>query len=66
VTVKERLIARVAEMDDQEAADLLRLLDLPADDEPLTAAELTAIEEARADVAAGRVLTADEAHDLFG
>jgi hypothetical protein len=72
VTVKEQLLARVAEMDDEQAAETLRLLDLrpdlantEGDDESLTAEDVVALEEGRAALAAGDVLSADEVRDLF-
>ncbi|HEY9900186.1 MAG TPA: hypothetical protein V6D00_13515 [Pantanalinema sp.] len=42
------------------------LAEAPLDDEPLTDEDLTAIAEAKADIAAGRMTTAEEMRAEFG
>jgi hypothetical protein len=65
MTVKEQLHQAVDAMSDEQAAALLhtlrqqfaeRLATAPMDDEEETDAERAAVEEARADIAAGRVI----------
>jgi predicted transcriptional regulator len=73
VTVKEQLYARIEEMSDSEAETLLRIAnrraddpltrlwdDAPADDEPWTDADETAVAEGDADITAGEVADLDE------
>lgn len=73
MTVKEELHARIEQMSDSEAEALLRIAnrqagdpltrwwdDAPADGEPWTEADETAVAEGDADIAAGRVVGLDE------
>lgn len=73
MTAKEKLRERIEAFSEEEAGDALRLLDMrgdpvivafrnaPADDEPWTAADEAAAAEGRADLAAGRTVSLDEA-----
>lgn len=73
MTAKEELRKRVEALSEEEAGKALRLLDLradpvivafrdaPLDDEPFTTEDEEALAEARADVAAGRTVSLDEA-----
>lgn len=59
MTTRERLHRLVDELPDERLAEALLAL-APLDDEPVTVADRSAIEEAEADVRAGRVFTLDE------
>jgi hypothetical protein len=73
MTAKEKLLEQVQAFTEEEAAEALRLLDLrsdpvlaafrdaPVDDEPWTEEDEAAAVEGRADVAAGRTVSLDEA-----
>lgn len=73
MTAKERLRERVERLSEAEAAETLRLLDEPrdsvvaafrdarADDEPWTEEDEAAAAEGRADIAAGRTVSLDQA-----
>jgi hypothetical protein len=73
MTAKEKLRERVEALTEEEAAEALRLLeesadpvlaafrDAPVDDEPWTEEDEAAAAEGRADVAAGRIVSLDEA-----
>lgn len=77
MTAKQQLRERIEAFSEQEASQALRLLDLrddpmvvafrdaPLDDEPVTAAEEAAMAEARADLAAGRTVSLEEAMREF-
>lgn len=78
MTAKEKLRERVETLTEQEAAETLRLLDhrtdpviaafhdAPEDDEPWTDEDEAAAAEGRADVAAGRTVSLDEAMRELG
>ncbi len=73
MTAKEKLRERVEAFTEQEASQALQLLELgsdpviaafrdaPLDDEPWTAADEAAAAEGRADIAAGRTVSLDQA-----
>jgi hypothetical protein len=74
MTAKEQLLQRVQTLTEDEAAETLRLLDqrtedpviaafrdAPLDDEPWTEEDEQAAAEGRADLAAGRTVSLDEA-----
>lgn len=74
MTAKEQLLQRVQTLSEDEAAETLRLLDqrtedpviaafrhAPLDDEPWTEEDEQAAAEGRADLAAGRTVSLDEA-----
>lgn len=73
MTAKEKLRERIEALSEQEAGEALRLLDMradpvvaafrdaPADDEPWTEEDEAAAVEGRADLAAGRTISLDEA-----
>ncbi len=73
MTAKEQLRQRIEDLSEAEAAETLRLLDerhdpviaafgdAPADDEPWTAGDEAAAAEGRADVAAGRTVSLEQA-----
>lgn len=73
MTAKEQLRERVETLSEEEAGEALRLLDLrvdpviaafrdaPSDDEPWTEEDEVAAAEGRADLAAGRTVSLDEA-----
>jgi LmbE family N-acetylglucosaminyl deacetylase len=73
MSAKEELRERIDALSEEEASEALRLLDLradlvvvafrdaPVDDEPFTKEDEEALAEARADVAAGRTVSLDEA-----
>lgn len=73
MTAKEKLRERVEALSEEEAGEALRLLDMrvdpviaafrdaPADDEPWTEEDEAAAAEGRADLAAGRTISLDEA-----
>ena len=73
MTAKEKLRARIETLSEEEASEALRLLDMrddpviaafrdaPDDDEPWTAEDECAAAEGRANLAAGRTVTLDEA-----
>lgn len=74
MTAKEKLLQRVQTLTEDEAAETLRLLDqraedpvlaafreAPLDDEPWTEQDEQAAAEGRADVAAGRTVSLEEA-----
>jgi hypothetical protein len=77
VTAKEQLLERVAKLSEAEADETLRLLDehedpvirlldaAPPEDEEISAEEEAAAAEGRADVAAGRTVSLDEAMREF-
>jgi hypothetical protein len=77
MTAKQQLRERIEALSEEEASQALRLLDLrddpviaafrdaPLDDEPVTAEEEAAIAEARADIAAGRTVSLEEAMREF-
>lgn len=78
MTAKEELRERVEALSEEQAGEALRLLELGADpvvaafrdarvdDEPFTEEDESALAEARADVAAGRTVSLDEAMREFG
>lgn len=79
MTAKEQLRERVETLTEEEAAETLRLLDqraedpvlaafrdAPQDDEPWTEEDETAAAEGRADIAAGRTVSLDEAMRELG
>lgn len=45
---------------------LKSLLDAPVDDEPLTESDIAALQEAREDIAAGRIISAKELYRELG
>jgi len=74
MTAKEKLRAAVEALSEEEAGDALRLLehrdedpviaafrDAPEDDEPWTEEDEAAAAEGRADIAAGRTVSLDQA-----
>jgi hypothetical protein len=73
MTAKEKLRERIEALTEEEASEALRLLDMrsdpvlaafrdaPVDDEPWTEEDEAAAAEGRADVAAGRTVSLDEA-----
>ncbi len=73
MTAKEQLLQRVQTLTEDEAAETLRLLDYrtdpviaafrdaPVDDEPWTEEDEAAAAEGRADLAAGRTVSLEEA-----
>jgi hypothetical protein len=73
MTAKEKLRERIEALSEQEAGEALRLLDMradpviaafrdaPLDDEPWTEEDEAAAAEGRADLAAGRTISLDEA-----
>jgi hypothetical protein len=73
MTAKEKLRERVEALSEEEAGEALRLLDMrvdpviaafrdaPADDELWTEEDEAAAAEGRADLAAGRTISLDEA-----
>jgi hypothetical protein len=73
MTAKEKLLERVTKLSEAEAGETLRLLDAqedpvvvafreaPEDDEPWTDEDEAAVAGGRADVAAGRTVSLDEA-----
>jgi hypothetical protein len=73
MTAKEKLRERIKMLSEKEAGETLRLLDLrvdpviaafrdaPPDDEPWTDEDEAAAAEGRADLAAGRTVSLDEA-----
>lgn len=73
MTAKEKLRERIEALSEEEAGEALRLLDMradtvlaafrdaPADDEPWTAEDEAAAAQGRADLAAGRTVSLDEA-----
>lgn len=73
MTAKERLRERIEAFSEEEAGEALQLLDLrgdrvigafrdaPDDDEPWTQEDEAAAVEGRADIAAGRTVSLDEA-----
>ncbi|HLH14034.1 MAG TPA: hypothetical protein VKV16_04540 [Solirubrobacteraceae bacterium] len=73
MTAKERLRERIETFSEEEAGEALRLLDLrvdpviaafrdaPLDDEPWTEEDESAAAEGRADLAAGRTTSLEEA-----
>ena len=78
MTAREKLLERVTKLSEAEADETLRLLDMrgdpvvaafrdaPEDDEPWTEEDETAAAEGRADIAAGRTVSLDEAMREFG
>ena len=77
MTAKQQLRERIEAFSEQEASEALRLWDLradpmvaafrdaPLDDEPVTPEEEAAMAEARADLAAGRTVSLEEAMREF-
>lgn len=77
MTAKERLRERIEALSEEEASEALRLLDqpqdpviaafrdAPEDDEPWTDDDEAAAAEGRADIAAGRTVSLDEAMREF-
>jgi predicted transcriptional regulator len=78
MTAKEKLRAAVEALSEEEAGDALRLLeqrdedpviavfrDAPEDDEPWTEDDEAAAAEGRADIAAGRTVSLDQAMREF-
>lgn len=77
VTAKEQLLQRVMKLSEAEADETLRVLaaredpvvrvldDAPLEDEEISAEEDAAVAEGRADVAAGRTVSLDEAMREF-
>jgi hypothetical protein len=73
MTAKEKLRERIEALSEEEADEALRLLDLrtdpvivafrdaPADDEPWTEEDEAAAADGRADLAAGRTVSLDDA-----
>jgi hypothetical protein len=73
MTAKEKLRERIEALSEEEAGEALRLLDMradpviaafrdaPVDDEPWTDEDEAAAAEGRADLAAGRTISLDEA-----
>lgn len=73
MTAKEKLREQIEAFSEEEAGEALRLLDMradpvlatfrnaPADDEPWTAEDEAAAAQGRADLAAGRTVSLDEA-----
>jgi hypothetical protein len=73
MTAKEKLQERIEAFSEEEAGEALRLLDMradpviaafrdaPADDEPWTEEDEAAATQGRADLAAGRTVSLDEA-----
>lgn len=78
MTAKQQLGERIEMLSEEEAAEALRLLDLrrdpvmrfldeaPLDDEPTTPEEEAAVAEARAEIARGEVIFADEIRPGLG
>jgi len=79
MSAKEKLLQRVQMLTEDEAAETLRLLDqrtedpvivafrdAPIDDEPWTEEDEQAAAEGRADLAAGRTVSLDEAMRELG
>ncbi|MHB1538721.1 MAG: hypothetical protein ACYCUM_13730 [Solirubrobacteraceae bacterium] len=72
MTAKEKLRQRIEAFSEHEAGEALRLLDMrsdpviaafrdaAADDEPWTVEDEAAVQEGRADLAAGRTVSLDE------
>jgi predicted transcriptional regulator len=77
MTAKERLRERIEALSEEQASEALRLLDqpqdpviaafrdAPEDDEPWTEDDEAAAAEGRADIAAGRTVSLDEAMREF-
>lgn len=77
MTAKQQLRQRIEAFSEEEAGQALRLWDLredpmviafrdaPLDDEPVTPEEEAAMAEARADLAAGRTVSLEEAMREF-
>ncbi len=77
MTAKERLHERIEALSEEEVGEVLRLLDqradpviaafrdAPEDDEPWTEDDEAAAAEGRADIAAGRTVSLDEAMREF-
>jgi hypothetical protein len=77
MTAKEKLLERVTKLSEAEADETLRMLDLrkdavvrllddaPLEDEEISAEEEEAAAEGRADIAAGRTVSLDEAMQEF-
>jgi hypothetical protein len=77
MTAKEKLRERIETLTEDEAAETLRLLDghtdpltvlldnAPLDDEPVTPEEEEAVAEARADIARGEVISAEQIRREF-
>jgi len=77
MTAKEKLRERIESLTEEEAAEALRLLDrqtdplsvlldnAPLDDEPVTPEEEAGVAEARAEIAAGEVISAEEIRREF-
>ncbi len=77
MTAKEKLRQRIETLTEEEAAEALRLLDqrpdpltalldtAPIDDEPVTPEEDEAVAEARAEIARGEVISAEEIRREF-
>ncbi len=77
VTAKEKLLERVTKLSEAEADETLRLLDArddpvvtlldnaPLEDEEISAEEEAAAAEGRADIAAGRTVSLEEAMREF-
>jgi hypothetical protein len=73
MTAKEKLRERIETLSEEQAGETLRLLDMrddpvivafrdaPTDDEPWTEEDETAAAQGRADLAAGRTTSLDEA-----
>ncbi len=73
MTAKQKLRERIEALSEEEAGEALRLLDMradpviaafrdaPVDDEPWTDEDEAAAAEGRADLAAGRTISLDEA-----
>jgi hypothetical protein len=77
MTAKEQLRERIESLTEEQAADTLRLLDrrtdplsvlldnAPFDDEPATPDEEAGVAEARAEIARGEVISAEEIRREF-
>jgi hypothetical protein len=77
MTAKEKLRERIETLTEEEAAETLRLLDqrtdpltvlldnAPLDDEPVTPEEEEGVAEARAEIARGEVISAEEIRREF-
>ena len=59
----KRYVQYIVDMQDPV---LKSLLDAPVDDEPLTESDIAALQEAREDIAAGRIISAKELYRELG
>ena len=65
MTAKEALLGIVSELTEEEAEDLLDLLNMDADPDELTEDELAAVQSSHAAVAVGDFVTLDELEALL-